>query len=131
MSKTYGGFCTKCVKGQRRAVKAQRARLVKAGIVTATKGAKGRSVVKAAPAPRRTVGALSWAESTAHDPAARETARAILGQALEERRLDAYATGRMLAKASGARSVRDAWRNESDSARRELLRAAMIASGEW
>lgn len=135
MSRRYGGFCAKCVKGQRSAVKAQRAALVKSGIVVINKVARSSMSGKAAaPAPRRTAGAvrpLSWDEAIAHDPAARERARAVREQALASRGQLGISDARMIVKASGARTVREAWLRESDPAMREVLRRALYSDRGW
>ena len=93
MSRRDRAFCSKCMKRQKAAVKARHADLVKAGIVPAvakvakpvllTKSAKAARVTGALPVPRRAaaVRPLAWDEAIAHDPAARERARAAREQA--------------------------------------------------
>lgn len=127
--KKKGRFCGPCKRNRPRAVKATTAHLTKA-FGAAPKPVRAEAP-KTAPAPRQAPGLPGYAAGpVSWDPDAREAARAVANGPLQCPGQAEILAGRMIAKAAGARTIREAWQAESDYERSELLRAAAIAAGE-
>lgn len=117
-------FCTKCMKAQMSAVKFRRAQLVKAGVVSVTKGGRKSGATAITPPPRP----ATLAEQVPWNSALREQDRAVHAPGGPEQQDMAAAT--WMVKDAGCRTVKELYETTAQANTKELCRRVMLLTGE-